>query len=157
MKCLCSMEERGDEWRTPPELFKFYDDADHFVFDAAATADNHLTPLWTNNALKRDWIGPWWLNPPYSRDLIGDFVDKAIEQAKEGRHGVILVRHDHSTAWFRKLWHHSEWVNLLTPRIRFLCERGRPHTVDRHCHTAMKVTGVLQLPIVSIVRWKEGK
>lgn len=78
-----------DDWETPDDLFSLYNGNFHFVLDAAANADNHKCDRWygpagvERDALAVDWPlneGNIWLNPPYSRPLQAQFVEKAYKE-----------------------------------------------------------------------------
>ena len=54
--------------------------------------------------LAQEWHGNVWLNPPYSRDLIGRFVDKLLLEILAGRtqQAILLVHAYTDTGWFRR-------------------------------------------------------
>ena len=60
---------KSNEWETPIDFFKKYDNIFHFDIDVASTDSNHLCEkYWTinDNALTKDWAGmTCWMNPPY--------------------------------------------------------------------------------------------
>ena len=66
--------EHRDSWQTPPEIFAALNRDFRFVADVAASAHNHLLPVYfteKDDALAQDWaghlpIGFVWCNPPYS-------------------------------------------------------------------------------------------
>lgn len=67
-----------DEWYTPKEII---DALGKFDLDPCAP----VKPLWqtaetmynkNHDGLTKDWVGRVWLNPPYSRPLIEQFVRK---------------------------------------------------------------------------------
>lgn len=67
-----------DEWYTPKEII---DALGKFDLDPCAP----VKPLWqtaetmynkNHERLTKDWVGRVWLNPPYSRPLIEQFVRK---------------------------------------------------------------------------------
>ena len=71
----------SDEWYTPREIIEALG-----VFDLDPCAPMH--PLWPtakimynkqDNGLERNWKGRIWLNPPYSKPLIWQFVEKLAE------------------------------------------------------------------------------
>ena len=71
----------SDEWYTPKFII---DSLGKFDLDPCAP----INPLWqtakimynkTDDGLTKDWIGRVWLNPPYSRPLIEQFVKPYLE------------------------------------------------------------------------------
>src|SRR5262249_45142887 len=62
-----------------------------------------------DNGLEQDWHGRVWLNPPYSKDLMPQFVDKLIEEYAGKRHveqAIMLTHNFTDTRWF----HNAESV-----------------------------------------------
>jgi len=126
-----------DEQRTPPSLFKKLDERFNFGLDVAASDTNHLCEIYFTkkmNALECPWgcvstilkdILPAWCNPPYSRGLIGPFVEKAYLESIKGAIVVMLLPADISTGWFDYCMFAAEWIRI-TSRVHFLDENGIP-------------------------------
>lgn len=74
-----------------------------------------------DDGLSKEWSGRVWLNPPYSRDLMGPFVNKLIESYKSGSvPGAIMVSHNNTdTAWFHSLSEVASAVCFPRQRIKF--------------------------------------
>jgi phage N-6-adenine-methyltransferase len=98
----------NDLWRTPPQVFKYYDDDCNFVCDVTASAENHLVECYMDeddDMLSTDWLdfgieeGQFvWCNPPYSNPL--PFVSKCLSEAENNGIGsVMLLNHDMSVEW----------------------------------------------------------
>jgi len=106
--------------RTPPELFKHYDDLYHFTFDAAASHDNALCdtyctldgtftrsgptpyPLSDGDGLTYAWSGyAVWINPPYGRGLVEPFVKRAHGNGVLGTTIVMLLPVRTEQSWFQ--------------------------------------------------------
>lgn len=133
----------NSERETPDELFNLLNKEFNFTIDAAATQENTKCPLYIDaedDALAAPWItndfrGPVWLNPPYSRGIIGKFVEMAVATASAMNETVVcLLPADPSTKWWR--YHVLGGVNkpysnvyteirFLTPRVKFLLN-GKP-------------------------------
>ncbi|WP_313120029.1 phage N-6-adenine-methyltransferase [Pantoea septica] len=98
--------EHRDSWQTPPEIFAALNRDFRFVADVAASAHNHLLPVYfteQDDALAQDWAGRLpngfvWCNPPYSE--ITPWVQKATEECRKGIGVVMLVPADTSVGWF---------------------------------------------------------
>lgn len=98
--------------------------------DVCASESNRKGPVYydeESDGLRGDWLtddGYWsWMNPPYTSDkkaVVGDWVQKAIDEAARGARVMALLVNDPSTAWFRLAHAHAaELWTLLGPRIRF--------------------------------------
>lgn len=112
-----------DDRRTPPDLFKRYDDLHHFTLDAAASHENALCPIYcTPDGTFRKGVPdpaaisgqhglsyPWhdevvWCNPPYSRGNLVPFVEKAHAEAKWlGKAIVMLLPVRTEQGWFQDI------------------------------------------------------
>ena len=125
----------NDLWRTPPEVFGYFDRKYSFECDVAASDGNHLCNSYfteTLNALTYDWAIPIepgqyiWCNPPYSNPL--PWAEKCIIESKtNGIGSVILLNHDMSTKWASELLSIKCKIIVLTgKRIAFLNSEGQP-------------------------------
>lgn len=105
------------EWATPQKFFDALDAEFRFTLDAAASAENHKCARYftkEDDALKQEWTGMVWLNPPYGRG-IGAWVKKAYESALGGALVVCLLPARTDTSWF--------WDYCFKGEVRFI--RGR--------------------------------
>lgn len=91
-------EDEKNAWRTDPNIFNALNKEFNFVLDAAASIENALCDIFMSkdkDALKADWSqfvnGSVWINPPYGRGLIKQFMEKCIEQKEKGVTSVLLV------------------------------------------------------------------
>ena len=82
-------ENSTDEWYTPKELIT---SLGKFDLDPCAP----INPLWrtadtmynkNDDGLTKEWRGQVWLNPPYSRPLIEQFVEKMSDHGN----GIALL------------------------------------------------------------------
>jgi phage N-6-adenine-methyltransferase len=124
-----------DEWFTPPE----YIDAAREVL-----GENDLDPAthpkaqeWikatrfytkADDALSQDWHGRIWLNPPYSRKLIGFFAAKLVAEIDTGRvMAAITLTHNYTdTEWFHRIADRANAICFTRGRIRFVDDCGEP-------------------------------
>jgi len=108
-------------YETPNSLFAPLDKEFQFTLDVAADSTNSKCKKFiseTQDALKQNWSGVCWCNPPYNQ--LGKWVRKAFTEAQEGRATtVMLIPSRTNTEW----WH--DYCNL--GEIRFV--RGRPKFV----------------------------
>ena len=134
-------ELRKDNWETPDHVFKHWNDKFHFILDAAANRTNHKCENWfgpggiEEDALSANWEswyrkGNIWLNPPYSRGIQRQFVERAIDHwycSGCSNTCVMLLPADTSTKLFHEVvWGKGFRVEFLRGRIRFKGATGSP-------------------------------
>jgi len=80
------------------------------------------------DGLTKLWLGRVWLNPPYSRQLIGKFVDKLLAELDNGntQSAVLLVNAQTDASWFQRALLRAAAVAFPEKRIRFLRPSGAP-------------------------------
>lgn len=108
----------SDEYYTPIEIIRALG---HFDLDPCApieqrwkTADRMLTK--EDDGLSQEWKGRVWLNPPYSRPLIVEFMKK---MARHGN-GVALIIPKLGTKMFREdIYPNCKAIFILRERIKF--------------------------------------
>lgn len=111
------------DWGTPPDLFKKLDEKYHFNLDAAADENNHKCDKYfteADDALKQDWVGNVFLNPPYGRN-IGKFIKKAYEESLKNADVVVIVmpaRTD-TAYWHDYIIPHAAEIIYLRGRLKF--------------------------------------
>ena len=95
----------------PPEYIKAarrvlrtidLDPASNEVAQRVVRAGRYFTA--EDDGLTREWGGTVWLNPPYSRKLMGRFVSKLVAEVTDKRvTSAILLANSHSdTGWFHE-------------------------------------------------------
>lgn len=111
-------DKATDEWYTPFGIFSFLGE---FDLDPCAPID----PLWrtakvmynkNDDGLSQEWHGRVWLNPPYSRPLIEQFVRKMAEHGN----GIALLFNRCDNAMFHDIiFPTATAMKFLRKRIRF--------------------------------------
>jgi hypothetical protein len=71
------------------------------------------------NGLAQPWRGNVFLNPPYARGVIDEFVDKLIAERTNYTQAIVLVDNRSDTAWFHQLCGIASAVALPKGRIGF--------------------------------------
>lgn len=103
---------RTDDWFTPPEILKplgaFDLDPCTSITRPWDTARVHYTI--EDDGLSKQWFDRVWMNPPYSRDVIGLFMKRMGEHGN----GIALVFARTETVFFQR------WVFPLCDSILFL-------------------------------------
>lgn len=108
----------SDEWYTPKEII---DALGKFDIDPCAA----ITPLWetatntfnkNDNGLLKEWKGRVWLNPPYSRPLVDQFVQKLAEHGN----GIALLFNRCDSKLFQDIiFKEATAMMFLKGRIKF--------------------------------------
>lgn len=113
----------SDEWYTPKEII---DALGTFDLDPCAP----LYPLWdtakvmydrNDDGLTKEWKGRVWLNPPYSRPLIEQFVSKL---AKHGNGIALLFNRCDSKMFQDVIFKQGSAIKFLRGRIKFYRPNG---------------------------------
>lgn len=115
------------DWETPQDMFDRLNEEYRFEVDLAASEKNAKCSTYYSaeqDAMKLEWRGRCWLNPPYgaTEGKLRDWVKKAYEETrKDGCMVVMLIPARTNTNW----WH--EYC-MKAREIRFL--QGRPKFGD---------------------------
>lgn len=108
-------------YQTPKPLFNKLNLEFEFTGDVAASHDNALSGNFyteEDNALEQRWFKVSWCNPPY--DNIKPWVEKAIQQHREGKTIVMLVPADTSVQWFKNAFDSCNDVRFISGRLSFI-------------------------------------
>lgn len=107
-----------DEWYTPIEILESLGD---FDLDPCAP----VNPLWptarvmynkNDDGLSKEWFGRVWLNPPYSRPLIEQFIKRLSEHGN----GIALLYNRCDSKMFQDIiFPKATAMKFLRERIRF--------------------------------------
>jgi phage N-6-adenine-methyltransferase len=123
------------EWYTPPEYIAAarevmgtidVDPATSEKAQAWIGATQYFTAV--DNGLLQQWHGSVWLNPPYAQPLMGQFVEKLLEEYHAGRTtAAILLTHAYTdTTWFHQSLAAAARLCFTRGRIRFISPEGMP-------------------------------
>ena len=112
----------SEEWGTPQELFNRLNEEFNFTLDICASEENAKCPKYytkEEDALKQEWGGVIWMNPPYGR-RIGNWVKKAKETARQGKATVVcLLPARTDTAWWHDYAMKANEIRLIRGRLKF--------------------------------------
>lgn len=117
-----------NEWYTPSQYVEMAREVLGGIdLDPASCAEANETVKATtfytkdDDGLTKDWSGRVWLNPPYSRDLMPQFVEKLRESYDAGDvEAAILLSHNNTdTAWFHSLAAVATAICFPKRRIKF--------------------------------------
>lgn len=112
----------SEEWGTPQELFNRLNKEFSFTLDICVSKENakcHKYYTKEEDALKKEWGGVIWMNPPYGRQ-IGIWVKKAKETARQGKATVVcLLPARTDTAWWHDYAMKANEIRLIRGRLKF--------------------------------------
>lgn len=112
----------SEEWGTPQGLFNKLNKEFNFTLDICASKENAKCPKYytkEKDALKQEWGGVIWMNPPYGRK-IGNWVKKAKEAAQQGKATVVcLLPARTDTAWWHDYAMKADEIRLIRGRLKF--------------------------------------
>lgn len=119
-------ENSTDVWLTPKWLI---DACGEFDLDPCAapyprpwnSAQRHYDITRGEDGLALTWAGRVWLNPPFSE------ADAWVDRLIKHRAGILLLGAALETdRWMLKVWPHATAIHLVSPRVEFLGEDGKP-------------------------------
>ena len=131
--CHVTANSGENEWYTPPDIIEAarevmggidLDPASCELAQSNVKAKRFYTV--DDDGLSKKWTGRVWLNPPYSKDLIGPFALKVVKESARLQQAVVLVNNATDTAWFHDLASVASAVCFLRGRVRFLDRTGKP-------------------------------
>jgi len=139
-----------NEWYTPPEYIEAaratmggidLDPATSQKAQETVKAKKFYTA--EDDGLSKAWKGRVWLNPPYSKDLIGKFCDKLAESVGSGKvtAAILLVNNATDTAWFHRVAGKASAVCFVKGRISFHDSNGEPKNKPLQGQMAMYFGG----------------
>jgi len=143
-----------NEWYTPPEYIEAARVAMGGIDLDPATSEKaqqtvKAKKFYTadDDGLSKAWKGRVWLNPPYSKDLIGKFCDKLAESVEGGKvtAAILLVNNATDTAWFHRVAGKASAVCFVKGRIAFHDSNGEPKGKPLQGQMAMYFGGYPQV------------
>lgn len=109
------------DWETPGELFTLLDKEFHFTHDVCATEYNtKCKQFWSeyDDALKQEWVGVCWMNPPYGRGVIDKWLQKASESPKATVVALIPSRTG-PPWWHRYVMEKADEIRFIRGKLKF--------------------------------------
>jgi len=124
---------KNNNWGTPLSFFEMLNSEFHFTIDIASSIENALCRRFYtehDNALIQSWEGEIaWMNPPYGRILLPEFVKKASEETQKKETivvGLIPARTD-TLYWHNYIFDVAKEIRFLKGRLQFVdAEQGAP-------------------------------
>jgi phage N-6-adenine-methyltransferase len=84
-----------------------------------------------DDGLSKSWHGMVWLNPPFDRYQVGQWLAKLAAHDN----GIALVHARTEAMWFRPIWEAASLVCFLDKRIKFC----RPNGVEQRANSGAPV------------------
>ena len=122
----------NNEWYTPKDVIEAarkamgsidIDPASSEVANRVVGATEFYTA--ETNGLDKKLHGNVWMNPPYSADLIGKFVQKIVSERKDYKQAIVLVNNATETEWFNSLISVASAVCFPRSRVKFYMPDGK--------------------------------
>lgn len=119
----------GDnEWYTPKQYIEAaimvmeYIDLDPASSEVAneLIGAKHIYTI-ENSGLNYNWYGNVWLNPPYARELVGEFINKLVYHFENSDiiQAITLTNNSTETKWFQAVSAISSAICLPEERVKF--------------------------------------
>ena len=127
-----SFNSGNNEWYTPANIIEAarltmgsidLDPATSEIAQETVKADKYYTV--ETNGLDKSWHGNVWMNPPYSSELIGQFIDKLVAELQNIKQAIVLVNNATETEWFNKLIDKANMVCFPRSRVKFYMPEGK--------------------------------
>jgi len=123
----------NNEWYTPSEYIESarlvmgeitLDPASSELANTVVKAEDYFTV--EMNGIESIWYGKIWLNPPYSSDLVSQFINILVESYtnKDVDEAIVLVNNATETKWFQSLIEIATAVCFTFGRVKFWCPEG---------------------------------
>jgi phage N-6-adenine-methyltransferase len=121
------------EWYTPAEYIEAVREALSAIDLDPASSDKAQETVKAasyftiaDDGLSKEWRGRVWLNPPYSRGMISQFITKLVGDYSSGAvQSAILLTHNYTdSTWFRTAQEACSAICFTDTRIKFNCPDG---------------------------------
>ena len=128
------------EWEIPQDLFDQWNEEFQFTLDAASLPHNakcrkFYTPK--DDGLAQPWAPHTvWCNPPYGRG-VAKWLEKGIEEAKQGATVVFFLPANTDPGWFHDLVLPHAEIRFLRGRVKMIPPQGKIHRQDRPSNGSM--------------------
>lgn len=112
---------KSQSWITPPHII---DALGPFNLDPCASSPQPwdcAATNYTTQGLERPWSGLVWLNPPFDRYCVGEWVTRLAAH----NDGIALLHARTEAEWFLPCWQHARSMLFLADRLYFHYPDGR--------------------------------
>jgi phage N-6-adenine-methyltransferase len=113
---------KTDQHATPQEFFDELDKEFNFTTDVCADDSNHKCDKYftkEDDALKQEWTGTCFMNPPYGRE-IGKWMEKAYTESQKHNNTIVcLVPARTDTNWWHNYVANKSEIRFIKGRLKF--------------------------------------
>lgn len=115
---------KSDNWYTPDDFYKSLNEKFNFTLDPCADAVSAKCSKYyskEDNGLLRDWSGETvFVNPPYTRGAIKQWVEKCYKESqKEGTKVVCLIPARTDTKYWHTYCMKAKEIYFVEGRLKF--------------------------------------
>jgi ParB family chromosome partitioning protein len=131
--CHVSHNSVENEWYTPSKYIEAartvmgsidLDPASCELAQETVQASQYFTI--DENGLIKEWRGNVWLNPPYSKESVGLFAAKLVEETANLSQAIVLVNNATDTQWFHEIASVATAICFVRGRVKFNDKNGKP-------------------------------
>ncbi len=131
--CHVSHNSVENEWYTPSKYIEAartvmgsidLDPASCELAQETVQAGQYFTI--DDSGLTKEWRGNVWLNPPYSKESVGLFATKLVEETANLSETIVLVNNATDTQWFHEIASVATAICFVRGRIKFNDKNGKP-------------------------------
>jgi len=142
MKALAYMpKSKNQEHITPDRIFELilhhWRLPKRYFYDPCPTGTPFRSPCFFNG-LYGDWKNYNFVNPPFAKEILEKFVDKAISEAQKDKITIMLLPSKTDQDWFH------DWIlefdfEILWIRKRLKFKNNKNHSTDTHFLVMIKL------------------
>lgn len=133
LRAFVSNNSGNSEWMTPPEIVDAakkvmggidLDPASSFEANAVIEAAEYFDE--ERDGLNQEWWGRVWMNPPFNSALLAQFVEKLVNDFKDGfiEEAIVLTNNITETKSGQLLLSVADATCFPSGRLRFLTHEG---------------------------------
>jgi hypothetical protein len=151
---------KSQSWITPKFII---DDLGPFDLDPC---ESDLQPWpcadlgYKRGGLGRPWNGFVWLNPPFHRYEVAQWIGKLAAH----NNGIALVHARTEAEWFEPIWRCASTIGFLTERLHFHYPDGRRAKANSGAPAVLAAFGLdatmrlaeSKIPMVLVTKWVRG-
>ena len=102
------------KWKTPRYVYDFLDKEFQFEFDPCPSNPNF------DGLKSKNWASMNFVNPPYGRTELPEWIKKGIEEQKKKHYSVFLIPSRTDTQWFYEMFRNATEIRFIVSRIKFV-------------------------------------
>lgn len=100
-----------ETWKTPKVFYEKLDEEFNFDFDPCPSDPQF-------DGLSIEWGNSNFVNPPYG-NVIGKWLEKAVDEQSKGKTSVFLIPSRTDTRWWHNYVMNADEIRFIKGRLRF--------------------------------------